>query len=70
MRWAARLYPAAWRARYGHELDILLEDAGASWTDLLDIVRGALTMQMSSLNFWKIAAASPSWARWQRGHGR
>jgi uncharacterized protein involved in exopolysaccharide biosynthesis len=56
MRWAARLYPAAWRARYGDELEVLLEDAGASWTDLLDILRGALVMQMSGIGFWKIAA--------------
>ena len=56
MRWAARLYPAAWRARYGDELEVLLEDAGARWTDLLDILRGALLMQMNGLGFWKIAA--------------
>ncbi len=56
MRWAARLYPAAWRARYGDELEVLLEDTGARWTDLLDILRGALLMQLSGIGFWKIAA--------------
>ena len=55
MRWAARLYPAAWRARYGDELDVLMEDAAPRWTDLIDLLRGALTMQLTSLNFWKIA---------------
>jgi uncharacterized protein involved in exopolysaccharide biosynthesis len=53
-RWAARLYPAAWRARYGVEMEALLEDAGPGWRDLWDIVRGALFMQMTSLSFWKI----------------
>ncbi len=55
MRWAARLYPAAWRARYGDELDVLMEDAAPRWTDLIDLLRGALMMQLTSLNFWKIA---------------
>jgi hypothetical protein len=56
VRWAARLYPAAWRKRYGVEMDALLEDAGAGGGDLWDIVRGALFMQMTSLSFWKILA--------------
>ncbi len=56
MRWVAQLYPAAWRARYGDELEVLLEDAGPSWTDLFDLLRGASIMQMSGINFWKIAA--------------
>jgi hypothetical protein len=55
MRWAVRLYPSAWRARYGGELEVLMEDAGPRWTDILDLLRGALTMQITSLNFWKIA---------------
>lgn len=55
MRWAVRLYPSAWRARYGGELEVLMEDAGPRWTDIFDLLRGALTMQMTSLNFWKIA---------------
>ena len=56
MRWAARLYPAAWRARYGPELEALLEDVGPGGGDLWDIVRGALFMQMTGLRFWKILA--------------
>jgi LPS O-antigen subunit length determinant protein (WzzB/FepE family) len=56
VRWAARLYPAAWRARYGVEMEALLEDAGSGGGDLWDIVRGALFMQMTSLSFWKILA--------------
>jgi hypothetical protein len=56
MRWAAGLYPAAWRARYGEELEVLLEDAAPRWTDLLDLLRGALTMQMKGVSYGKIAA--------------
>jgi hypothetical protein len=56
VRWAARLYPAAWRARYGVELEALLEDARPRGGDLRDVLRGALFMQMTSLSFWKILA--------------
>jgi uncharacterized protein involved in exopolysaccharide biosynthesis len=56
VRWAAWLYPAAWRARYGVEMEALLEDVGPGGGDLWDIVRGALFMQMTSLSFWKILA--------------
>ena len=58
VRWAARLYPAAWRARYAVELEALLEDVGPGGRDLWDILRGALLMhmQMTGLSFWKILA--------------
>jgi hypothetical protein len=56
VRWAARLYPVAWRERYGGEMAALLEDVGPRGGDLWDIVRGALSMQMMSLSFWKILA--------------
>jgi hypothetical protein len=36
------LYPAAWRARYGEELEAVLGEAGLSLRDRLDLVRGAL----------------------------
>jgi hypothetical protein len=54
VRWAARLYPAAWRKRYGEELEALLEDVGPGGRDLWDLVRGALFMRMTSVSFWKI----------------
>jgi hypothetical protein len=38
----ARLYPPAWRARYGPEFEALLEDAKLTWSDLLDVFAGAL----------------------------
>jgi hypothetical protein len=48
--WAAYLYPAAWRARYGAEFDALLDDANVRWRDLADVLRGAFIMQLTS---WK-----------------
>ncbi|MBZ5581507.1 MAG: hypothetical protein LAQ30_04740 [Acidobacteriia bacterium] len=56
-RWAVRLYPAAWRARYGREFEVLLEDIGPGWRDLRNVVWGALKMQISSLSFGKATAA-------------
>jgi hypothetical protein len=37
-----RLYPAAWRERYGDELLALLDDHPATVSDHLDLIRGAL----------------------------
>ncbi len=56
VRWAARLYPAAWRERYAGEFEALLEDVGPGIGDLWDIMREALFMQIVSLSFWKIVA--------------
>lgn len=41
-----RLYPAAWRDRYGEEFARLIEDRPPSILDRLDIVRGALDAQL------------------------
>jgi len=41
MRVAIRLYPAAWRQRYGPEVSQLIEDGHASPADLLDLVSHA-----------------------------
>ena len=59
VKWAARLYPAAWRARYAVELEALLEDVGPGGRDLCDILRGALLMhvRITGLSFWKILAS-------------
>ena len=48
MGWAVRLYPAAWRERYGAEFEALLEDVGPSGGDLWNVVRGAMAMQMTT----------------------
>ena len=41
-----RLYPTAWRERYGDELDALLEDHPATVSDHLDLIRGALDARL------------------------
>jgi hypothetical protein len=41
-RWAAKLYPRAWRHRYGAEFDALLEDISPSWRDACDVAGRAL----------------------------
>jgi hypothetical protein len=43
--WLTRLYPPAWRARYGEEMDELLSE-GCSWRDMLDVARSALVERM------------------------
>jgi hypothetical protein len=48
IRWAARLYPRAWRERYGAEFDALLEDMSPSLGDVCDVVRDALRARVSS----------------------
>jgi hypothetical protein len=41
-RTLVRLYPAAWRARYGVEMLDLLDDRPPTWRDAIDLCRGAL----------------------------
>lgn len=48
IRLAARLYPRAWRERYGAEFDALLEDMSPSLGDVCDVVRDALRARVSS----------------------
>lgn len=60
-RWIAlvgRLYPRAWRERYGEEFDALLDDATADWHQLLNVTLGAITMQVSNhIAYLKAAGA-------------
>jgi hypothetical protein len=59
VRWAARLYPAEWRTRYGGEFDVLLDDAALQWSDLADVIRGAAIMHATSwMSYWKMALLS------------
>ncbi len=44
-----RLYPAAWRERYESEFGALLEDVELNWRNALDILKGALGMQLRLL---------------------
>jgi hypothetical protein len=46
LRWAAWLYPAKWRARYGQELRGLLDDVEPVWHDVLDVAKGGLRMRL------------------------
>src|SRR4029077_18495193 len=55
-RLAGWLYPASWRRRYGIEFEALLEDTGRHWRDVLDVLLGALKMQLTSWTLGKIAA--------------
>lgn len=55
--WAARLYPAPWRARYGAEFSTLLDDMRPGWRDFFDILRGSILMQLKFPVNGKIVAA-------------
>jgi uncharacterized protein involved in exopolysaccharide biosynthesis len=44
-KWLIRMYPKAWRGRYGSELAALLEDSNAGWRDNFDVLKGAVSMQ-------------------------
>lgn len=50
-----RLYPGAWRARYGHEFAALLEDRRPEWSDLFDLLKGAVQMQFTVQEFARLA---------------
>jgi uncharacterized protein involved in exopolysaccharide biosynthesis len=57
VRLATRIYPAAWRRRYGAEFDALVEDASPGWRDVFDVLWGAVTMQVSMWSFRNAMAA-------------
>ena len=50
----ARLYPATWRNRYEAEFAALLEDVRPGWRTSLDILKGAVGMQLRTARFGKI----------------
>ena len=54
--WLVRLYPKAWRARYGEEFAGLLQDAPAGWRTTVDIGKGALAMHFAMPNLGRIVA--------------
>jgi LPS O-antigen subunit length determinant protein (WzzB/FepE family) len=41
-----RIYPAAWRKRYGDELEELMSDAPGGWRAAFDVFKGAMTMRL------------------------
>jgi uncharacterized protein involved in exopolysaccharide biosynthesis len=50
-----RLYPKAWRERYGEEFEALLEDSSPGAPETFDLLRGAVKMQLSVPTFPKLA---------------
>lgn len=54
-KWMLRMYPAAWRARYGDEVDALLADTGADARVVADLLKGGVRMQFSTWSFAKLA---------------
>ena len=58
LRVAARLYPRAWRDRYGEEFDALIDDMRPRWRDVVNTLVGALIMQISRLALVPVAAAA------------
>jgi hypothetical protein len=49
MKQILRLYPPAWRRRYGAELTDLLEEMPATPSTTADLLRGAVTLHMRAL---------------------
>jgi hypothetical protein len=64
-RWLLRLYPPAWRARYGDEFAALLELAPLSLWTVLDILLGALDARLC-IRSWRIAAMTSLTQRLRR----
>jgi hypothetical protein len=57
MSWAAKLYPRAWRQRYGVEFDALLEEVNPDFRELLNILGSALKIQLTrGTGYLKFAA--------------
>lgn len=54
---AARLYPGAWRDRYGVEFQALLDEMKPGWWDIGDVLRGGLQMHLRRAHPAVIAAA-------------
>jgi uncharacterized protein involved in exopolysaccharide biosynthesis len=60
-RWilaASQFYPRDWRREYGDEFDALLEDIKPGWKVFANVLKGAITMQITKGTSWlKIAGA-------------
>jgi hypothetical protein len=61
-----RLYPGAWRRRYGDELAAHLADRPPGWLDRLDLLRGALDAHLHPIvpPAWPVAAAAIGGIAW------
>jgi TonB family protein len=60
IRWAAKLYPAAWRDRYDVEFEALLNEVGPSWQVLRNVVGGALTTRARALIEGHLPMSAPA----------
>jgi hypothetical protein len=60
IRWAARLYPKAWRERYGAEFDALLDDISPSLGDLCDVLGNVLRVRVTTPVYPLLASVSGS----------
>ena len=56
-----RLYPRAWRSRYGEEFLSLLADAGLTWRGVADVARAALSERV--LQPGSLSRAGMTWHR-------
>lgn len=59
-KFLARIYPPAWRARYGEEFDAMLDQIEPRFEHLIDITKGALAMQFGEWSYvrWAIVFAA------------
>jgi len=48
IRWAARLYPPAWRNRYAAEFDALLDDISPSFGDVCDVLGNVIRVRVTT----------------------
>ena len=56
MHLAVRLYPRAWRARYGAELHALIDDEAPGWRAFIDVASGGVVMRIQTSNPAAMAA--------------
>jgi hypothetical protein len=54
-RYLIRLYPGAWRSRYGEEFAALLDDSTVTFSSFLDLMKEAIRMHLSIPSFPKLA---------------
>jgi len=54
MKYVLRLYPSAWRQRYGDELEALLEDGGAGWRSIPNLFAAAMKEQFNMQSFTRL----------------
>ncbi len=54
-KWMLLLYPTTWRARYGEEVDSLLDESGADARVVADLFRGGLHMRFEKWSFLRLA---------------